>query len=109
MDSVDPFTIAAYRFVGIALPALSIVIYRNEDPFPRGKRMILIARSVMGASNLIIFFYGYNLTLSRDLSHLLYIQPEAHAHGGCEHDQRRLPHLGRHLRQDLPEGAPPGV
>ena len=58
VDSVDPFTIAVYRFVGIALPALSIVIYRNEDPFPRGKRWFLIARSVMGASNLIIFFYG---------------------------------------------------
>ena len=55
---MDPFTIATYRFVGIALPALSIIIYRNEDPFPRGKRIILIARSVMGASNLIIFFYG---------------------------------------------------
>ena len=82
MDSVDPFTIAAYRFVGIALPALSIVIYRNEDPFPRGKRMILIARSVMGASNLIIFFYGYNLTLSKDMSLIcLFLQPEAHAHG----------------------------
>ena len=56
---MDPFTIATYRFVGIALPALSIIIYRNEDPFPRGKRLVLIARSVMGASNLIIFFYGY--------------------------------------------------
>ena len=30
VKSVDPFTIAVYRFIGIALPALSIVIYRNE-------------------------------------------------------------------------------
>ena len=30
VKTVDPFTIAVYRFVGIALPALSIVIYRNE-------------------------------------------------------------------------------
>ena len=30
VDSVDPFTIAVYRFLGIALPALSVVIYKNE-------------------------------------------------------------------------------
>ena len=30
----------------------------SQDPFPAGKRLILVARSVMGASNLIIFFYG---------------------------------------------------
>ena len=30
VQAVDPFTIAVYRFLGIALPALSIVIYRNE-------------------------------------------------------------------------------
>ena len=30
----------------------------KQDPFPAGKRLILVARSVMGASNLIIFFYG---------------------------------------------------
>ena len=34
---LDPFTIATYRFVGIALPAFPIVIARQEDVFPRGK------------------------------------------------------------------------
>ena len=68
VDSVDPFTIAFYRFLGIALPALSVVLYRGEvgtssssslqDMFPRGKRSVLVIRSVMGASNLVIHFYG---------------------------------------------------
>ena len=77
LDNIDPFTIATFRFIGIALPALSIVIYKNEvwaninltiqysilciclqDPFPCDKRWLLILRSIMGASNLIIFFYG---------------------------------------------------
>merc|ERR1719319_1279776 len=57
-DTVDPFTIAFYRFLGIALPAFSVVLYRGEDVFPRGKRLVLVVRSVMGASNLVIHFYG---------------------------------------------------
>eukprot|EP00090_Calanus_glacialis_P012853 TRINITY_DN21480_c0_g1_i2.p1 TRINITY_DN21480_c0_g1~~TRINITY_DN21480_c0_g1_i2.p1 ORF type:complete len:347 (-),score=48.63 TRINITY_DN21480_c0_g1_i2:38-1078(-) len=55
---VDPFTIAFYRFIGIGLPASSIVIYRSEDPFPKGKRWLLVVRSILGASNLLIHFYG---------------------------------------------------
>ena len=30
VEAVDPFTIAFYRFLGILLPAISIVIYRQE-------------------------------------------------------------------------------
>lgn len=58
VKDVDPFTIAFYRFIGIALPAISIVIYRSEDVFPKNKRLLLVVRSIMGASNLLIFFYG---------------------------------------------------
>ena len=76
VSNIDPFTIAVFRFVGIALPASTVVIYRNEvgcssdfspkfkqhffaqNPLPQGKRWVLIVRSVMGATNLIIHFYG---------------------------------------------------
>ena len=30
VDSVDPFTIAVYRFLGIAMPAASVVIYKKQ-------------------------------------------------------------------------------
>ena len=30
VEAVDPFTIAFYRFLGILLPSISIVIYRQE-------------------------------------------------------------------------------
>ena len=30
VDTVDPFTIAFYRFLGIALPAYSVLLYRGE-------------------------------------------------------------------------------
>jgi len=58
VKNVDPFTIGFYRFIGIGLPASSILIYRAEDPFPRGKRLLLVVRSIFGASNLLIHFYG---------------------------------------------------
>ena len=29
-----------------------------KDPFPKNKRLLLIVRSVFGASNLLIIFYG---------------------------------------------------
>ena len=29
-----------------------------KDPFPKNKRLLLIVRSVFGASNLLIVFYG---------------------------------------------------
>merc|ERR1711874_955178 len=58
VEAVDPFTIAFYRFLGILLPSVSIVIYRQEDPFPKESRLLLIVRSVFGASNLLIIFYG---------------------------------------------------
>jgi drug/metabolite transporter (DMT)-like permease len=88
VESVDPFTIAFYRFLGIALPALSIVLLRGEvrgdggrgpgiyllapqDPFPRGKRWVLVVRSLMGASNLVIHFYGLKHMPIGDLATLL--------------------------------------
>ena len=33
MDSVGPFNIAVYRCLGVAIPALSIIIYRGEVRF----------------------------------------------------------------------------
>ena len=30
VESVDPFTIAFYRFIGIALPAYSILIFKSQ-------------------------------------------------------------------------------
>jgi len=58
VKDVDPFTIGFYRFIGIGLPASSFVIYRSEDPFPKGKRLLLVVRSVLGCTNLLIHFYG---------------------------------------------------
>ena len=34
VESVDPFTIAFYRFIGIALPAYSILIFKSQVGAP---------------------------------------------------------------------------
>lgn len=36
------------RFLGVLLPSVSYVIYRNENVFPEGKRKILLLRCFVG-------------------------------------------------------------
>jgi len=44
VPDVHPVALATYRFAGILLPSVPIVIRRAEDPFPRGKRLLLLLR-----------------------------------------------------------------
>ena len=67
---MDPFTIAFYRCVLLALPAYSIILYRGEVrvgwrqgrsgqvPSPRGRRCALVARSVLGVIHLATHYHG---------------------------------------------------
>lgn len=55
---MDPFTIASYRCVLLALPAYSIILYRGEVPSPRGRRCALVARSVLGVIHLVTHYHG---------------------------------------------------
>ena len=41
--------------------------------------------------------------------HHLLLRAEAHAHGGREHDQCGLAHLGRHLRQNISQRTSTGI
>jgi len=59
MVDVDPMELAFCRFVGVLLPAIPIVIYRQEEPFPKGKRLMLILRSFAGTTGLMLSFYAF--------------------------------------------------
>lgn len=48
MTDVDPIALAAYRYIGVLLPAIPIVIYKQEDFYPKGKRIMLLLRSFTG-------------------------------------------------------------
>ncbi len=39
--TIDPFTMATARFVGMVLPCIPIVIYYDYDPFPKRKDIII--------------------------------------------------------------------
>jgi drug/metabolite transporter (DMT)-like permease len=56
---VHPMELAACRFVGVLLPAIPIVLWRKEAPFPRGKRIMLLLRSFVGTTGLMLSFYAF--------------------------------------------------
>lgn len=59
MVDVDPMELAACRFVGVLLPTIPIVIYCKKKPFPKGKRLMLLLRSFVGTTGLMLSFYAF--------------------------------------------------
>lgn len=64
-----------HRFVGVLLPALPIVIYRNEPVFPEGKRIILILRCFVGTTGLMFSFYAFRHMPLADSSVIIFSTP----------------------------------
>lgn len=56
---INPMELAAFRFVGVLLPTIPILIYKGEHPFPRGRRCMLILRSFVGTTGLMLSFYAF--------------------------------------------------
>ena len=50
LDRIDTFNITAYRFLGIWLPVLPIIIYKRLNIFPKGSQFLFYNRD-------IFFFY----------------------------------------------------
>ena len=110
---VDPFTIAFYRFLGILLPSISIVIYRQEVGISKSiykfkfqSKYISLQGSLSKEQETVID-RPLSVWSFQSVDHLLWT--EAHAHGRCQHDIGRVTNLGRYLCQDIPEGASDGV
>ncbi|KAL0267262.1 UNVERIFIED_CONTAM: hypothetical protein PYX00_009583 [Menopon gallinae] len=75
MVEIDPMELAACRFVGVLLPAIPIVIYRKEKPFPKGKRFMLILRSFVGTTGLMLSFYAFRHMPLADASVVVFSVP----------------------------------
>nr|CAD7203921.1 unnamed protein product [Timema douglasi] len=73
--NVHPMELAACRFVGVLLPAIPIVIYRNERVFPRGRRIMLILRSFVGTTGLMLSFYAFRHMPLADASVVVFSVP----------------------------------
>lgn len=72
---VNPMELAAFRFVGVLLPAIPIVIYKGEHPFPKGRRVMLLLRSFVGTTGLMLSFYAFRHMPLADASVVVFSVP----------------------------------
>lgn len=75
LNNVDPLELAAIRFVGVLLPAIPILIYKNQNPFPKGQRLMLLVRSFAGATSLSLTFYAIRHMPLADASVIVFSVP----------------------------------
>lgn len=75
LNDVDPLELAAIRFVGVLLPAIPILIYKNQNPFPKGQRLMLLLRSFAGATALSLTFYAIRHMPLADASVIVFSVP----------------------------------
>ncbi|XP_063368322.1 solute carrier family 35 member G1 [Cydia amplana] len=73
--NVDPIQLAMCRFIGILLPTIPIVIYTNQPIFPKGKRLMLALRSLMGTVGLLSSFYAFRHMPLADASVIVFSVP----------------------------------
>lgn len=72
---VHPMELAACRFVGVLLPTIPIILWRNEHLFPAGKRLMLFLRSVVGTTGLMLSFYAFRYMPLADASVVVFSVP----------------------------------
>lgn len=74
LSEINPIELAMFRFIGL-LPAIPIVLYKQEEVFPDGKRILLLLRSFVGATSLICSFYAFRHMELGDASTILFSTP----------------------------------
>lgn len=67
--------LAAYRYLGVLLPAIPIAIHRQEKLLPEGKRIILLLRSFTGTAALMLSFYAFRHMPLADASVIVFSVP----------------------------------
>lgn len=72
---VNPMELASFRFIGVLLPAIPIVVYNRYPVFPEGKRVILLLRCFMGTTGLMLSFYAFRHMPLADASVIIFSTP----------------------------------
>ncbi|CAD6996292.1 unnamed protein product [Ceratitis capitata] len=72
---INPMELASFRFVGVLLPAIPIVIYNRQPVFPEGKRVILLLRCFLGTTGLMLSFYAFRHMPLADASVIIFSTP----------------------------------
>lgn len=73
--NIDPMQLAMFRFIGVLLPTIPIVIYNEENVFPQGRRFLLVLRSVVGTVGLMLSFYAFRNMPLADASVIVFSVP----------------------------------
>ncbi|XP_045454098.1 solute carrier family 35 member G1 [Melitaea cinxia] len=73
--NIDPMQLAMFRFIGVLLPTIPIVIYTEQPVFPQGKRVLLILRSIVGTVGLMLSFYAFRNMPLADASVIVFSVP----------------------------------
>ncbi|XP_068623682.1 solute carrier family 35 member G1 [Battus philenor] len=73
--NVDPTQLAMFRFIGVLLPTIPIVIYTEQPIFPKGKRILLALRSIVGTVGLLLSFYAFRHMPLADASVIVFSVP----------------------------------
>ena len=67
--------LAVFRFIGIILPSVPILIHRGDPTFPEGKRLMLILRGILGSTSLMLQFYAFRHMPLADASVIVFSVP----------------------------------
>lgn len=73
--TIEPMELAMFRFIGVLLPTIPIVIYTEKPLFPEGKRLLLVLRSLVGTLGLVLSFYAFRLMPLADASIIVFSVP----------------------------------
>ncbi|KAJ1523876.1 hypothetical protein ONE63_010431 [Megalurothrips usitatus] len=72
---IHPMELAACRFVGVLLPTIPILIWRGDNVYPEGRRIMLLLRSFVGTTGLMLSFYAFRLMPLADASVIVFSVP----------------------------------
>ncbi|XP_072934596.1 solute carrier family 35 member G1 [Epargyreus clarus] len=73
--NIDPMQLAMFRFIGVLLPTIPVVIYTEQPVFPKGKRFLLALRSLVGTVGLMLSFYAFRNMPLADASVIVFSVP----------------------------------
>lgn len=75
LQNVHPMQLAAFRFLGVLLPTIPILIHNGSNAFPEGKRIILLLRCFVGTMGLMLAFFAFRHMSLSDASVIIFSTP----------------------------------
>ena len=75
LTNIHPVQLAFYRFIGVLLPSIPILIFSREKVFPKGKICILVVRSICGTVSLMSHFIAFRYLPLVDASVIIFSVP----------------------------------